>query len=173
VATTLELDVNREGTQYSVTARCIHEERSGSFILPLLDSEMSTIKECIDNQGTLDEDFVKEFGTQLFELLFSGVKDVLHTCLDNADHVNIVLNMKSQVNVLPWELCYDSEYGIHLGADPLCSLVRRDQNPAQQWSPIDYPVKVLVIISSPLDLDERGEYQPDPDEIVKLMMNWL
>jgi len=170
VDTILELDITREGTGYNVKARSTHGERSGFFELPPLNSKMSEILECIDKVKLLDEKFVKEFGTELFQILFSGVKDLLHQCLDESDHVNIILNMKDpSLNVVPWELSYDPEYKIYLGANPQCSLLRRDQKSTQQFNTIDYPLKVLVIISSPLDLDERGEYQPDPDEIFKLM----
>jgi len=165
----LELVITREGPRYKIKARSALGEKEGFFELPSLSSK-NEILECIDEHRSLDEQFVTEFGIQLFDLLFSDVKGLLHECLDKADHLDIILNMKDTlVSEIPWELCYDPEYKLFLGADPQCSLVRRDHKSTQTFEKIDYPLKVLVIISSPMDLDERDEYQPDPDEIEQLM----
>jgi hypothetical protein len=166
---TLKLSINREGTHYIVKASSTCGKREGFFHLePSLQSSIYHIQEAVTEQRLLDEEFVKELGTQLFEMLFSDMKDFFHECLKTSDHLHVVLTIDDPaLHALPWELCYDGEHQLFLGADPTCSFVRRDQH-TQQGSPIDYPLKILVIISSPMDLDET-EYSPDPDEIVHLM----
>ena len=169
----LELVIKREGTKFKVVADSPLGERSKFFeVNSALQSKMYDIDNAVKDQEPLSEEFVKELGIQLFELLFSGIKDLFHECLGKSDHVTVILNTKDpELSKLPWELSYDndSDSDTLLGADPLCSLVRRDQKSDQSFEKIDYPLKVLVITSSPMDLDEKGQYQPDPDELVELM----
>lgn len=170
VDATLELHVKREGSIYKIHAKSVFGEREGLFKLPSLNSRIHEILDCIEEQGKLDREFVTIFGTQLFTILFSDVKELFHTCLDQSDHLNIILYMEDPLlNEIPWELCYDPDNQLFLGASPRCSLVRRDHKSLQTFRAIDYPLKILVIISSPMDLERRDEYQPDPDEIESLM----
>jgi len=171
VDATLEFIVTREGKKYKITVESDFGRREGFFeVDSSVNSKMYEIQEAIEEQRHLDEEFVEKLGIKLFEMLFSGSKDLLHSYLDQFDHLTIILNMKDPfLNEIPWELCYDPEYNRYLGADPQCSLVRRDQKSTTLFGKIDYPLKVLVIVSSPMDLDEEGEFQPDPDEIVDLM----
>ncbi len=162
----LELVITREGEHYTVTAKS--DEKVSEFTLSSVQSTVRKIQECFDQQ-TSDED-ITQCGTQIFDLLFSTGKKLLHHYLDQSDHLTLILNTKDPfLNEIPWELCYDPDYQLFLGADPCCSLVRRDQKSAQSFGTIDYPLKVLLIVSSPMDLDEKGDFQPDPDEIVQLM----
>jgi len=171
MGTKLELHIKREGTKFNVEADSPFGERSGFFELdPSLLSGIHEIQEAINERRLLDEPFVIEFGIKLFELLFSDIKNLFHECLDKSDHLNIILNMKDpNLNAIPWELCYDPDRHLFLGAHPRVSLARRDQKTDTKFGEIDYPLKVLVIISSPMDLGEKGDYQPDPDEIEALM----
>ncbi len=167
----LELDITPEGKRFKIEAKSPCGNATGFLdIDPSLTSRMYEIQECIDEQKRLDEKYVTDLGTNLFKMLFSDIKDVLHQCFENYEHTDIILNTAHpDVTAIPWELSYDPDYHIFLGADPRCSLVRRDHQIKEVFSEIDYPLKVLVIISSPMDLDEKGEYQPDPDEITTLM----
>ncbi len=167
----LELYITPEGKRFKIEARSPCGNGTGFLeIDPSLTSRMYEIQECIDEQKKLDEEYVTDLGTNLFRMLFSDIKDVLHTCFDSSEHTDIILNTEHpDVTAIPWELSYDPEYHLFLGADPRCSLVRKDREINEVFSEIDYPLKVLVIISSPMDLDERGEYQPDPDDVMKLM----
>ncbi|KYK35208.1 MAG: hypothetical protein AYK19_10965 [Theionarchaea archaeon DG-70-1] len=171
VGITLELHVVREGTQFKVEAESPLGSKSGFFELtPSLHSKISDIQKAVDEQIPLDQEFIEKLGVQLFQLLFSDIRDLFHKCLDQSGHVDIILTMEDpSLNELPWELSYDKERDLFLGADSRCSLVRKDQKSEEIYGTIDYPLKVLVIISSPMDLDEKGHYQPDPDEIEKLM----
>ncbi|MBU7010221.1 MAG: tetratricopeptide repeat protein [Theionarchaea archaeon] len=166
----LELDVKREGREFKVEARSPLDKKSGFFELdPSLYSKIGTIQQAIEEQEHLDEAFVKNLGIQLFQMLFSDIKELFHECL-NSERVDVILNTDDiELSVLPWELCYDEDDDMFLGADSHCSLVRRDQTSARTFGRIDYPLRVLIIVSSPMDLDEKGEYQPDPDEIMELM----
>ena len=167
----LELFITEEGKRYKVTVESDGDKREGFFEVDTsIKSTMREIEKAIKEQKLLDKEFVEKLGIKLFEMLFSNSRDLLHRCLDKFDHLEIVLHMKDPfLHEIPWELCYDPEYPIHLGADSLCSVVRRDQKSTHQYEKIDYPLKVLVIVSSPMDLEEKGEYPPDPDEIIKLM----
>jgi tetratricopeptide (TPR) repeat protein len=167
----LELFITQEGKRYKVTVKSGYGKREGFFkVDPSVKSTIHEIERAIKEQKLLDKEFVEKLGIKLFEMLFSNSKDLLHRCLDEFDHLEIVLNMKDPfLHEIPWELCYDPEYPIHLGADSPCSLVRRDQKSTHLYEKIDYPLKVLVIVSSPMDLEEKGKYPPDPDEIIKLM----
>ncbi|MGD2247672.1 MAG: CHAT domain-containing protein, partial [Candidatus Methanofastidiosia archaeon] len=167
---TLELEITREGPAYTITAESDLGKGTGSFGLdPSLNSKLYDIQDAVFNQENLSEEFIKTFGAHLFDMLFSDIKDLLHTCLDQADHVDIIVTMEDPLlHQLPWEMCYDNERNIFLGADPCCSFIRRDHTLKKDITPIDYPLKVLVIVASPMDLKET-EYQPDPDEIEDIM----
>ncbi|MBU7044915.1 MAG: tetratricopeptide repeat protein [Theionarchaea archaeon] len=168
--TTLEVHISQEGAKYKVRLKSDFGESEGFLHLGSINSRIYNIQEAVEDQEDLEDEFVENLGKKLFEMLFSNTQDILHKCLDQCDHVTIILHMEDPLlNEIPWELCYDLEYDLFLGASAQSSIVRRDQKSAQAFKRIDYPLKVLVIISSPMDLDERGEYQPDPDEIMKLM----
>lgn len=171
VDATLEFIVTREGKGYMVTVESDGSKREGFFeVDPSVKSKMHEIENAIEEKRPLDKEFVENLGTKLFEMLFSSSKDLLHRYMDQSDHLTIILNMKDlSLHEIPWELCYDPENSRYLGADPQCSLVRRDQKSTQLCEKIDYPLKVLVIVSSPMDLEEKKEFQPDLDEIVDLM----
>jgi tetratricopeptide (TPR) repeat protein len=167
----LELDIIREGKKFRVEATSPLGKGSGAFELDSsVYSQLDIIQEVIEDVRSLDKGFAETFGALLFEYLFSTIKDLVHTCLNQSDHLDIILNMSDEtLDVLPWELAYDKGSHTFLGADPHCSITRRDQKSTKTFPKIDYPLKVLIIVSSPMDLDERGEYQPDPDEIKSLM----
>ncbi len=169
--TNLELDITREGNTFKIEAVTPYGKGTGFFELdPSLNSKMYDIQDCVEEQKLLDNKFVEEMGTRLFETLFSPIEKLFHECLDRSDHVTIILNTKDfEIIKLPWELCYDPDYHLFLGADPRCSFVRRDEKSETSPPSVNYPLKVLIIVSSPMDLDEKGQYQPDPDEIMKLM----
>jgi tetratricopeptide (TPR) repeat protein len=167
----LELEIVKELKGFKVRAFSTFGEDKGFFELDIsLISKMQHIKSAIDEQENLEEKFVKELGIKLFNLLFSNIKELLHKCLDKSDHLDVILNVRDPLlNEIPWELCYDPDYNLFLGADPQCSLVRKDREITETFRKIDYPLRILVIVSSPMDLDKKDEYQPDPDEIEDLM----
>jgi tetratricopeptide (TPR) repeat protein len=167
----LELDIGKDGDQYTVTAKSSLGTDTGKFTIdPVIHSEIQKIHTAIKEHTHLTENFVKELGKKLYKMLFSEIKDLFYACLDESDHITIIMTIKDpDISVLPWELCYDQKKDIFLGADSFCSLVRQDQKSQKSFEPIDYPLKVLVIVASPMDLDKKGEYQPDPEEIKQLM----
>jgi tetratricopeptide (TPR) repeat protein len=171
VDATLEYIVTPVGEGYKVTCESDFGRREGFFKVDLsVNSRMNEIQKAIEQQKSLDREFVEKLGIELFEMLFSNSKDLLHTCMNQCDHLTIVLKIEDPfLNEIPWELCYDPEHRLYLGADAQVSLVRRDQKSTQQYGKINYPLKVLVIISSPMDLEEKGEFQPNVDEVVELM----
>jgi tetratricopeptide (TPR) repeat protein len=166
----LEFTIAREEKRYKVTVRTDGGRREGFFeVDQSVESEMRKIRKAIEELRPLDRESVEKFGSKLFEMLFSASKDLVHDSMDQSDYLTIILNMKdSSLHEIPWELCYDPEREMYLAADSQCSLVRRDQKSTRHFGKIDYPLKILVIISSPFDLDEK-EFQPDPDEVVALM----
>jgi tetratricopeptide (TPR) repeat protein len=169
----LELHISREDkyNRFKVETTSSLGTAESSFVID--PSTLSTIRRLhkdIENQTELDEQALQDLGTQLFQMLFSHGKELLRDCMNQAEHTLIVLHLEDPLlDTIPWELCYDSEKFIWLGAHPHCSLIRRDQKTDSQFELIDYPLRVLIIISSPMDLEEKGEYQPDPDEIERLM----
>ena len=171
VDATLAFTIIRVGKGYKVTVKSDLGRREGFFELdPSLISKIHEIQDAVKEQRLLDEEFIKKLGKKLFEMLFSSCKDLLHSYWEQHDHLNIILNMKDPLlHEIPWELCYDSELSIYVGADSQCSLVRRDKKCSQQFGKIDYPLKVLVIVSSPMDLEEKEMVQLDLDEIMGLM----
>jgi tetratricopeptide (TPR) repeat protein len=169
VDATLEFSLAMDGKKCTIEST--FDRRKRFFQLDSsIESSIRDIEEAIRDQRPLDEKFVEDLGTTLFNILFQDNEDLFTQFLDHYDNIRIILNMKDPfLNVIPWELCYDPETEIFLGADSHCSLVRRDQQSQQSLGKIDYPLKILVIISSPLDLEEKGEFRLNPDKIIALM----
>ncbi|MGC1119634.1 MAG: CHAT domain-containing protein, partial [Candidatus Methanofastidiosia archaeon] len=169
----LELHIYREDkyNRFRVeTASNLGTTESSFVIDPSTLSTIRRLHKDIDNHTDLNEQALQDLGTLLFQILFSHSKELLRDCMNQAGHTLIVLHLEDPLlDTIPWELCYDPEKSVWLGAHPHCSLIRRDQKTDSQFELIDYPLKVLVIMSSPMDLEDRGEYQPDPDEIERLM----
>lgn len=97
---------NREGLHYKIQAHSTQRERGVSFVLPSLDSHLYTINDCIEKQKVSPEDFVTAFGTELFDILFSDIKDFFHEYMDFCDKINSFLIIKNPlIDKIPCECC--------------------------------------------------------------------
>jgi hypothetical protein len=107
-----------------------------------------------------EEQTVQEFGRALFEaLLIGGVRTRYEMSLDKARRQNKGLRLKLRVEPpeltgLPWEFLYDEGQGEYLCLSSETPLVRYvDLQRPVEHLPKSSPLRILGLVSSPLDLD--------------------
>jgi hypothetical protein len=151
---------------YLVTARSTSGRASSQTTLDPADNELRAALDAIERQDT-DEDVFHELGTRLFEAIFPGdVEDAYRTSLGYAKgegkglRLRLCLTEVPEIAALPWEYLYDRQRDIFLGVSTDTPLSRFIE-PQQTFPPPPPPtgkLRLLVIISNPRDLAERGFY---------------
>jgi len=148
---------------------------SVSFTLPFSDLELENLllrisqrKRGMRRVGGTEMGAVREFGGRLFESVFAGeVRDCLRGSLDETDHpgsglrIRLRLSDVPELADLPWEYLYRASRNRFLTLSVETPLVRYPhlQERIDRLA-VKFPLKVLVMISSPtdhpqLDLDQE------------------
>lgn len=118
-----------------------------------------------------DEEFFLYFGRMLFQRLFSSqIEDVYRASLGHAraqgKGLRIRLRLEPpELGAIPWEYLYDELNDLFLGVSPETPITRYIQV-AEPPRPITiHPaLKVLVVISNPLNLSQRGLTELDAEK---------
>ena len=124
--------------------------------------------------GTGQQQAAMDFGGPLYEAVFTG--DLALAWQRSLDQVRaeqagglrlrLRLNDAPAIAGLPWELLYDARTNNFLAQSERTPLVRfLDVPQVPRPIAVDGPLRVLAIISSPIDLDEldvEAEWAPDP-----------
>ncbi|MET0903528.1 MAG: CHAT domain-containing protein, partial [Acidimicrobiales bacterium] len=110
---------------------------------------------------TVTETSAKELGAELFDALFAGdMRSLLDRSRDKAgqghQRLRIQLRIESPVvAALPWELLYDRRHEEFLCLSTRTPVVRYVELPeVQQPLPMEPPLRILAMVSSPSDLPE-------------------
>jgi CHAT domain-containing protein len=137
---------------------------SGEFRLEMNEIELAL--ELIESKKTNDK-LLKRLGNQLYQALFPNqINARFHATMAgaqaNQDSVRLRLIFQSpQLAALPWEFLYDEETNTFLGNNTQTVLSRYVDVPLQRRViAASLPLKVLLVISSPIDLaklDATGE----------------
>ncbi|MFO0877894.1 MAG: CHAT domain-containing protein [Gemmataceae bacterium] len=103
----------------------------------------------------------ESLGTLLFEAIFQGP---LHTAYQQAytqarQHhagLHLRLQLHESLQNLPFELLYDPDHRLFLAANIFTTLVRSTPGIAVSGPEIKYPLRLLVVIASPVDAPPLG-----------------
>lgn len=158
----LEIQITEQAEHnYPVTARF----RGGSWAgaipadLPLISpAEIQRAHEWME-RGFLDREYARDFGSRLFQTLFSGaILQGLRECVQQASAertgVRLVLTLPRSLADIPWELMYDASGGLgFLARSETTSLARHATGiPIPHQPPAQEKLRVLVIAASPKGL---------------------
>ncbi|MBU7027350.1 MAG: tetratricopeptide repeat protein, partial [Theionarchaea archaeon] len=123
----------------------------------------------------LPEGSIKHFGEELFSTLFTKeMKGLFKKCFRQSIQENsplrIILESSSpEVHQIPWEIMYCKEENLFLGSSPYVTFSRSIPDiPAAAADPVTPPMKVLVLVSSPLDFSDE-EYEIDAGEVERFI----
>jgi len=115
---------------------------------------------------------IKEFGKKLYDKLFAG--DVQKLWADyklNSDFLILCLRLAPEaggLEVLPWETLYDGEEFIAAGAKTGLSRLSLDVQIQDKLPAVPSPLKMLALVSSPLDLKENERLQIENEQQILL-----
>ena len=177
----LDFDVAIESVGDGYRARVVASpagQAHADFVLPFTDKDLKILvleiagsigraRRKVRRIQTDERRLLEEFGGQLFQAVFSGP---VHECLGRsrlvADNrgagLRIRLLLPGALANVPWEYLYDEEYGF-LGLSPETALVRSVELLATVPPfPISPPLRVLAMISAPVDAPElQGDEEWD------------
>ena len=118
-----------------------------------------------------DEELFISLGRTLFQQLFNGeIEDIYRASLGYAraqgKGLRIRLRLEpSELGAIPWEYLYDELNDLFLGVSPETPITRYIQVPEPPRSiTIHSTLKVLVVISNPVNLAERGLPELDAEK---------
>lgn len=143
--------IERLPSDGSFNVRVIESPAGQASALVFLPAELSTNPDIYGKA-------IRQIGTQLFDVLFKEhVRDRFRESIGRL-HANERMRVRlrflsPELQRLPWEMLYDSERQEYLALSKRFSLVRYMHTP-KPVSPIGHPapLKMLVVISSPIDL---------------------
>ena len=102
---------------------------------------------------------LKDFGTNLYDKVFTTeVKQIWQNYKKKSDFLVLCLRISpeaSGLEVLPWETIYDGDEFLAAGAKTGVSRLPLDVPIQDDLPPVPSPLKMLALISSPLDLQEN------------------
>ena len=128
--------------------------------LNLNQEEIRPILQAIDEEFTREE-LLKRLGRILFDALFDkNISNQFSAVKAEAEHMGRGVRLrlifeKPEIAALPWEFLYDESTNTFLANDPKTALSRYIDVPLkkQDIKPATLPLKMLLVISSPSDLD--------------------
>ncbi len=162
----LELTVGPASSpgHYPVTARGLSGGARATMVLDSNDPDFRAALTAIEQDAT-DEDLFLNFGRRLFNALFTGpVEDAYRAALGYAKgqggklRLRLRLGQAPEVAALPWEYLYDPQRDLFLAIatdTPLSRYLDVEQLfPGPP--PAEPPLRVLLVLSNPADLDDYG-----------------
>ena len=172
----LDLLVERAGPDYRVRvlASPAGESRSASFRVPFSDLEVENfllkigrprrnVRRIYPPQVTA----IKDFGGRLFEAVFSPelrINLAISQSRADADDAGLRIRLRfsecPELSELPWEYLYDSEHNRFLCLSDRTPLVRYlEVSDPIRVVPVTPPLRILVVIASPSDLQQLDSEQ--------------
>ena len=133
----------------------------------------------IQNQDT-DEQLLMNLGRMLFQQLFNGeIENLYRVSLGRAraqgKGLRIRLRLEpSELGAIPWEYLYDELNDLFLGISPETPITRYIPVPEPPRSITIHPtLRVLVVISNPVDLGEWGMAELDAEREKQVLKDAL
>lgn len=128
--------------------------------LNLNQDDIRPILQAIDEEFTREE-LLKRLGRILFDALFDkNISNQFSAVKAEAEHMGRGVRLrlifeKPEIAALPWEFLFDESTNTFLANDPKTALSRYIDVPLkkQDIKPATLPLKMLLVVSSPSDLD--------------------
>ncbi|MEO5358684.1 MAG: hypothetical protein H7844_15495 [Nitrospirae bacterium YQR-1] len=155
-----------------------------SVTLNILDEQRKILKELglqfageIENRGTADKKILEPLKEELSYIINSNseVKAIVKDALATGNHYTLrLIDFDSEILNLPWSMAEESETDTPLGSIESLHILKTpaaviDKNLSDFTPHIAAPLKILIMISSPLDLDykSRLSYEQEEYDILK------
>ncbi len=163
-----ELEIERHGDDYTVTASWEGGRAKRTFSLPFSDDELERLEEEINSERDAER-----WGRKLFDAVFVGdVRICLENCQSRARFQGAGLRLKfhlgdaPQLAALPWEYLVDpTTHGFFalFAESPIVRYV--DMLRSNPVLPIRPPLRILAMISSPIDQPEALNVGREKDNL--------
>ena len=115
---------------------------------------------------------LRSFGAKLYRKVFSAeVEKLWQESKDGGSFLVACIRIAPEavgLEVVPWETMFDGEEFIAAGAKTGMSRLPLDILPKDEMSPVPLPLKMLAVISSPLDLDDNHRLQIEREQEILL-----
>jgi tetratricopeptide (TPR) repeat protein len=115
---------------------------------------------------------LQSFGAKLYGKVFSTeVEKLWQEAKDRSGFLVACIRIAPEaigLEALPWEAMFDGEEFIAAGAKTGMSRLPLDIPPQDEISPVPLPLKMLAVISSPLDLDDNHRLQIEREQEILL-----
>ncbi|HEX8455892.1 MAG TPA: tetratricopeptide repeat protein [Pyrinomonadaceae bacterium] len=115
---------------------------------------------------------LRDFGRRLYEQIFT--QDIARLWTEHKqNHEFLVLCLRiatdaNELEAIAWETLFDSEEFIAAGTKTTISRLPLDVQPQAALAPIPLPLKMLALVSSPLDLREHSRLQMEREQEILL-----
>lgn len=123
-----------------------------------------------DPQGRMDR--LKEFGKKLYDRLFTPeIQKLWIDYAQKSDFLTLCIRLAAEakdLEALPWETLYDGAEFIAAGARTSLSRLPLDVELQPDLEPVVPPLKMLAVLSSPLDLKENERLQIEREQEILL-----
>ncbi len=134
-------------------------EDFGELQIPLSETEINSVRECMARNEKLEASLLKDFGAALFKALFQpSIRDQYDKSMGVAHAQDTCLRLKLRIDApdlacYPWEYMYDNEQAkdflaLHQKISITRFLAIQEVVPSITLKP---PLKILVVIPSPTD----------------------
>ena len=151
----LQVERNPEGKGYWVRASIPGRAEWCVFEDPFSAEELDALQDAVSGERTRDARSghvsAKELGRRLFERVFTGpVRDLLNECLRQPGWrwgARIRLRPAPEISPWPWELLHDRDDFLALSVRTPVVRHLHSKSLRARWTA--YPLRVLVVISSP------------------------
>jgi tetratricopeptide (TPR) repeat protein len=115
---------------------------------------------------------LRSFGTKLYRKIFNEeVERRWQEAKDSSSFLVGCIRIAPEaagLEALPWETMFDGEEFIAVGAKTGMSRLPLDIPPQNELAPVPLPLKMLAVISSPLDLDDDHRLQIEREQEILL-----
>ncbi len=153
------LCIERKTAEDSFTAVVRDDETNilaaSEFRYRLDASVLTTLEDSVGKNIHRNAELIKGFGSRLFDAVFKGAVSACYQSLRNAD-IRMKLRFEKNERELlriPWEFLFDGEHFLSAGRSMTMTRVLEGA-PCRKKKKIEGRLKMLTVVSSPLDLPE-------------------
>ena len=159
-----QLNVFKRHSAQPLASTTLDLPRGSTFDLGLLDFDAK------DPAGRVDR--ITAFGSRLYKRVFTT--EVARCWLEHkkASELSVlcirIAPEASELEAIPWETLFDGEEFLAAGAGSTISRLPLDVKPLSEQSAVPAPLRLLALISSPLDLPEHSRLQMEREQEILL-----
>lgn len=178
-----EIDIGPEYPDKGYQVHVIHSEAGEDRDFSKIDLE--TLQDALDDIRKRETDllFIKKFGSDLMSKLLVGkVRRLFDTAIGRISEGERGLRVRLRTDppelaYIPWEFLYEEIGGRWLATSTSITLSRYVETGPQPLPEIRLPLNILMVLSSPIDVNEYGlpelNVENERDKIVKELRNLI